>query len=398
MLDPTDPETVERYLAKATQAQAYVETMKVNTQRGKRKRMLKDGKLPTGRGVFYGYDYDKQTGQNKANACLDTVRMMGLWVLEERISTNEVCRRLMDRVILAPKGGLKWSRSAVGRILRNPAYAGKSYANKTRIVDGKRISCPQGEWIEMSNATDWVAFTWEEWQGIQRQLDRNQELSPRNQKLSYLLKSMVHCSQCGRKYHGIPVHGKPYYRCSGRNKLVSIKPCHNKTINAGWLEDMVWSEVEQVLRNPELILSELRQQVETGTNTVHLEEQIKQLDRQLETLEEASMRYLRLYGAGLYSFEKLESECDRLKSECDKISLDKANLERRFQEAHEQEFDEMKMDQMLRLVASGLESLGPEEKRLALDALNIKVWIDGDSVAIDGFIPVTDAAIVSPHS
>jgi Resolvase, N terminal domain. len=35
-LDPNDPERVERYLNKATQAQAYVQTMKANTSRAKR--------------------------------------------------------------------------------------------------------------------------------------------------------------------------------------------------------------------------------------------------------------------------------------------------------------------------------------------------------------------------
>jgi DNA invertase Pin-like site-specific DNA recombinase len=60
-LDPNDPETVERYLNKATQAQAYVQTMKTNTSRAKRK-LLREGKLPQGTGVgIYGYSWDRAT-------------------------------------------------------------------------------------------------------------------------------------------------------------------------------------------------------------------------------------------------------------------------------------------------------------------------------------------------
>ena len=37
-------------------------------------------------------------------------------------------------------------------------------------------------------------------------------------------------------------------------------------------------------------------------------------------------------------------------------------------------------------------------KRLAMDMLNIKVWIDGQSVEITGSIPVEDVAVVTKSS
>jgi len=39
-LDPINPESTERYLNKATQAQAYVETLRLNTMRGRRAKAL----------------------------------------------------------------------------------------------------------------------------------------------------------------------------------------------------------------------------------------------------------------------------------------------------------------------------------------------------------------------
>jgi len=44
-LDPNDPESVERYLSKATQSQAYIDTMKTNTLQAKAK-LVKRGILP----------------------------------------------------------------------------------------------------------------------------------------------------------------------------------------------------------------------------------------------------------------------------------------------------------------------------------------------------------------
>ena len=153
-------------------AKLEAEKIKERTMRGKRER-IRNGKLPTGRGVLYGYDYDREHGINVANDKLAIVKMIGQWVIEEGIFLNEACRRLMEKHIVAPKGGYRWSRGTVGRIMRNPAYAGKSYAGKTRTEGKKRVICSEAEHVLIPNAVDCAAFTWEEWELIQRQLDRN---------------------------------------------------------------------------------------------------------------------------------------------------------------------------------------------------------------------------------
>ena len=362
--------------------------------RGRRSRVEKEGKLPTGRGVIYGYNYDKEEGKNTATDCLDIVRVAGMWLAEEGISLNEVCRRLMARRIPAPKGGTRWSRAAIGRILRNQTYAGRTYAFRTITKDKKRLARPQEEQTEIPNAVDRAAFTWDEWLVIQRQLDRNRELSPRNQKLAYLLRGMVYCKRDGRKYHGIPMHGQPYYRCSGRSRLVSSTPCDNKTMSAKWLEENVWFEVANVLKNPEMILTELRRRKESGVDITHLEERVKLNCNQLATIDEAETRYLRLYGAGVISRDKLETECKRIGSERARIERENKDLDTRIAEAKELVFDSEQIDQVCNLVTTNLVNLTFEEKRLALEALNVKVWIDGHSVAVQGMIPIPEGDIV----
>ena len=390
-LDPNDSESVERYLSKATQAQAYVETMKLNTARGRRRRLLQDHKLPTGRGVLYGYDYDKEQSKNIANDCLDVVRMIGMWVLEERITLNQVCRRLMyDKKIPSPKGSLAWSRSTVRRILRNPTYAGRSYAGKTAIVGGKRIVQPRDKWIEVPDAVDRAAFSWDEWEGIQRQLDLNRERSPRNQKYSYELKGRVYCKLCGRKYRGAPMHGKPYFRCSGRNKLISLETCHSRSIKATWLADTVWAEIAKVLKNQDVMLAELRRQQDSGENVSHLEEQLARVTKQLAGYDDALDRYLRMYGTGLYDYARLEREATRVKADQEKAEAEKAELGRRLKEARQQRIDDRQIEQLLTRLASSIDNAGEDDKQLAYDALNINVWIDSEDITIEGILPVTD--------
>jgi len=51
------------------------------------------------------------------------------------------------------------------------------------------------------------------------------------------------------------------------------------------------------------------------------------------------------------------------------------------------------------LASQNLDRLTYEDKRLALEALAIKVWTEGDNVAIDGTIPVSeDGTLVSMTS
>ena len=375
---------------------AKLEAVKIRerTADGKSKRIDK-GLLPNGRGIIYGYNYNPQTGKNIANSQLDVVRMIGMWLIYEGIFLNEACRRLMKMNILAPKGGVRWSRGTVGRMMRNPVYVGISYAGKTKTVNGKRVQRSFQEWIELPNLVDKPAFTMEEWQLIQRQLDRNRELSPRHQKQQYLLKGITRCRLCGSKYYGLPVHGKPYYRCSRRTRLLSPEPCTSKIVNATWLENLVWQEVEKALRNPDLLLTYLRNQRETKDSPNHLEEQIQRNKNMLRTLDEAETRYLRLYGAGITTEEKLRVEAIRIRKDVERITRENTALEKQLGEIQDLEIDIESVRQFSNSMTKNLESLTFDEKRFALSALNIQVWIDGNSITIEGTLPRTDGVIAS---
>jgi len=54
------------------------------------------------------------------------------------------------------------------------------------------------------------------------------------------------------------------------------------------------------------------------------------------------------------------------------------------------------MEQFIGLIRDKLANPDYETKRLALEALSIKVWIDGHKVEITGSIPIQDYAIAQP--
>lgn len=368
-------------------AKLEAEKIRERTMRGKQER-IRSGKLPTGRGILYGYDYDRELGINVANDKLRIVRMVGEWLMEEGVFLNEACRRLMDKQIPAPKGGYRWSRGTLGRVMRNSAYAGKSYAGKTRTEGKKRLSCSEADHILIPNAVDRTAFTWEEWELIQRQLDRNREVSPRNQKLSYLLSGRLLCELCGRKYYGVPVHGKPYYRCSGRVRLLSDKRCTSKTINASKLDEAVWAEVAKALENPKIILAGLQQSEDGLNQESFLREELDRLGKRLNALDKEQEQLL---GWAMKGFPE-----DIVMKENEKINRQRTELYRAIQEtqkkleqAKESHIDLEKVEDFCKIASQTLADFGYAEKKLALEALKIKVLIDGNNPPrLEGILPV----------
>ncbi|MBA7582844.1 hypothetical protein ES708_24782 [subsurface metagenome] len=379
-------------------AKLEAEKIKERTMRGKRER-IKSGKLPTGRGVLYGYDYDKERGINVANSSLDTVRMIGIWIIEEGVFLNEVCRRLMARNIPAPKGGSRWSRGTIGRIMRNPVYVGRSYAYKTKTQGKKRISCPQGDYIEIPNAVDRVVFTPEEWQTIQRQLDRNRELSPRNQKLDYLLTGRIFCKQCGRKLYGVPMHGKPYYRCSGRIKLLNDKRCTSKTVNAGRLDEAVWNGVARALRNPRTILAGLEELRSKANKEDFLDGEINQITRRLRTLDREQERLLQWALKG-FPEETVIKENEKINRERVELRQRIGELEKNLKQARDSNVDLERLEEFCRVASQNLLEFGHADRKMTLEALKIKVFVDGSSATLEGVLPIPDevCAMSQPSS
>ena len=372
-------------------AKLEAEKIKERTTRGKRER-ISNGKLPTGRGILYGYDYDKDLGINIANDELGIVRMVGEWLMAEGIFLNEACRRLMEKRIPAPKGGYRWSRGTLGRIMRNPAYAGKSYAGKTRTEGKKRIGCSEADYILIPNAVDRTAFAWEEWNMIQRQLDRNRELSPRNQKLTYLLSGRLFCKLCGRKYYGVPMHGKPYYRCSGRVRLLSDKCCTSKTINAVHLDDAVWTEIAKALKNPTTILAGL-QQLEDGINQqILLKEELDRIVKRVKVLDKEQGQLLQWAMKGFPEdmVIKENEKINRVRTELQKAIQE---IEKKLKQAKDSHIDLDTVEDFCEIASRSLADLGYAEKKPALETLKTKVWIDGNNLpTLQGVLPIPSQA------
>jgi len=322
------------------------------------------------------------------------VKQMYGWLVNEGLSTNAITYRL--RELNAPtKFSQHWNRNSVLGILKNPAYTGKTYA--FTFYPGTNRRKPQDEWIEIPGATPAI-ITKEMFEAAQEQLKLNYKKSKRNTKRQYLLRSHLYCRQCGRAYCGHVDRTIGYYRCPGKLRITApVKRCHNKNWRADKLEAIVWEKIEGVLDNPDLIIAEIEKQRDDSNNLGILEPELKQVERQLKTLDREQEQLLQWALKG-FPEETIVAENKRINKKRSNLQSRKADLEKQIQASYEATVSLPKLEAYIQLVRDKLSTLDFDMKRLALDMLNIKVWLDGPTVEITGSIPVKDTDVVTTSS
>ena len=406
-LDPNNPESTERYLNKATQAQAYVETLRLNTMRGKRAKALQ-GKIPGGgSSKIYGYDYipvsQKDGGRRVINETeASWVRKIYEWLVNDGMSTTAITYRL--RGLNAPtKRGGTWIRQSVLAILTNPAYTGKTYVFTT--ANGKQFRKPQEDWIEIPDVTP-VMISQEMFEAAQKQLQVNRAKASRNTKREYLLRGHIHCRHCGRAFvGGITVtilKGKRYekrrYRCLGKLRMYApVNLCDNKSWTADTLEALVWAQIERVLDNPELIIAEMENQRQDANQLGVLEAELEQVERQLRALDREQEQLLQWALKG-FPEKTIVAENKRINDNRLNLQAQQVELETQIKASQEAAISLPKLERFVKVMREKLSALDFQTKRMALDMLGIKVWLDGHNVEITGVLPVEDDAIVTTHS
>ena len=398
-----------------------LEALKIRerTARGKRTRAL-SGKLPANSHAhLYGYEYIPGRGvgegirySNQSQA--KWVREMYRWLVEEGLSTYAITCRLRSLDVPTPSGKGYWLKSTVYNILTNPAYCGKTYAftqtygePKYRLkADAKRKNSgrqwkPKEEWLEIPNATPAI-ISEELFQAAQKQLKRNRELSLRNAKIQYLLHGHIYCSECGRSYWGAPGaknrgdkhYYYPFYQCSSNFKMVSPVRCGSHRRNAKSLENLVWEQVEALLSKPEFLWDELQRQRQEEKEVNFLVSDLERLEAQLANREKQKQRAWKAFEI-TGDEEAFRRGIASLGKEIEALEEEKLSLEKRIEAIKQCQLDEEGIKKACELVSRNLKTLSFDEKRLALEALQIKVFIGDDSVIIKGAIPIPEHNVVS---
>ncbi len=200
-------------------------------------------------------------------------------------------------------------------------------------------------------------------------------------KYAYLLRGHIRCRRCGRAYVGSS--GK-IYRCIG--KLRAANPgerCDNKTWQAKNLEAMVWAELSRYLSDRELINSQLEAQRQDAGQLNVFEAELERIERQLKAVEREQHQLLQWALKG-FPESQVEAENKRLNKAKDTLKAQKAELEAQLKASHDAVINVPQLEGFIRDMQDKLPNLDFEGKRLALEMLDITVYLDGQNVEVTG--------------
>jgi len=357
-----------------------------------RKRRAREGKI-VGGFKMYGTQYNKETGLREPDPETHPVLLMIFRWLVSGMSLTKIGARLVEQGIPSPRGTPRWHTSTLYRIVTNPAYIGKTYMfrYKREVRNGKRLRVerPPEEWIELPSATP-ILVPEEVFDAAQEQLEKNRKFSFRKQKLPYLLKGRVRCA-CGRSMrgHGSFKRKQRYYHCwathkSHRHEIE--KPCNARMVRADELEDMVWNQVKAVLLDPSMLIAVIEQRQRSGDS--HLDDELSTVQKAISALDRQERRLLRLYGKASIDEKKLDDEIARIKTEKEAWEEQHRELEARLEAEREIRKNRLSIEAYCKRASRNIEEFTFEDKRKAIDALDIVAHVDGERIAITGRIPL----------
>lgn len=281
------------------------------SMRGKRGK-IKAGGLPVGLNMF-GYHYDKATQKVMPDPYeAPWVEQVFEWAADG-LGVYTIAERLNEAGVKRKRGGAKWYRNMVSKMLRNRAYIGELIVNRwdatglgvqaqlpreRRTRRMTRSLRPEEEWIIIQIPPLITRELWDRVQAVRRGNPRRLAQRPTN-----LLSGLMVCGYCGGpiryKWH----HNSHYIiQCQNRYPLQRdaahpAPPCKELPMQkAAPIEELVWYQVEQAILNPAYVVEHLerqRRQAEPNPSLVdNLRRELALLENELQQKLQEQTRIL----------------------------------------------------------------------------------------------------------
>ena len=382
------------------------------SRRGKR-HAARAGSVNVLSGAPYGYRYiSKQEGGGQARYEIleeeaSVVQQVFLWIGRDGVSIGEVRRRLHDQGVKTKKGKEWWDRATIWAMLKNPAYKGSAAFGKTRV--GKRLPQlrPQrGQAEQPRKAYSTYATPPEEQESIPvpalvdealfdtvaEQLVENKRRNRQGSRgAKYLLQGLIQCTCCSYSYYGKQVsrssrRGKKidyaYYRCIGTDayRFAGQRVCDNKQVRTDLLEEAVWDDICQLLRDPDRVRREYERRLEGGSENVSARR--KQIETTIRKVQRAIVRLIDIYEEGLLTKEEFEPRIRASKSRLSKLQDEEAALSAEQSEQAQLHVVINHLEAFQKQLAGGLDDLDWHGRREVIRLLVKRVEIDRDDVRV----------------
>jgi len=350
------------------------------SRRGKR-HAAQSGQVSVLSGAPYGYRYiSKQEGGGQARyeIVLDearVVRQIFAWVGHERVSIQEVCRRLQQAGERTRTGKTSWDRTTVWGILKNPAYKGTAAFGKTKAGPMQpKLRAQRGDPAQPRRPVSTYEVPKEQWlyipvpplvsealfEVVQAQLEENRQRARQRQRgARYLLQGLLVCAQCQYAYYGKAVSNKAtkgkkrdyaYYRCIGTDayRFGGERICDNLQVRTDKLDEWVWQEVCALLEDPQRLQQEYQRRLDAPSRE---NEDLTAIQAQLGKVRQGIARLIDSYAEGFIEKQEFEPRIKRLRQRMAQLE-DRDHLRR----------TELARQAELRLVITQLEDFAAKVK------------------------------------
>src|SRR5438270_3566203 len=309
------------------------------SRRGKRHR-AKAGQVSVLCAAPYGYRYIRKTSEAPARYEIDAAEAEVVRLVYDKYTVGGLSigaiARLLHGMGVPTRRRVRWERSVVWAILRNPAYKGTACFNKTQIgprqkvtkpfrlsgraVHGDKSSSherPRDEWIEIPVP---AIVSEETFALAAERLADNKRFAPRRTIEPSIVQSLVSCRKCGyalsrsstrtsaRKIH--------YYRCLGSDawRHLGGAVCDCRPIRQDLLDRIVWQEVMHLIEDPTLIRAELDRRLDAARVAEPTKRRREALERELTRIRKSMERLLTAYQEDLLSLDELRHRVPELRA------------------------------------------------------------------------------------
>lgn len=373
-------------------AQYELSLIKKRTVRGRLKAVEKDKKIMPMRVPPFGYDW--VAGQlivNQEEA--EYVKKIYHWYLNDNMTMRDIGTKLFT-IGVKPKRSTNgnWAASSIGKILSSEVYIGRYFYNRRKVkkLKGQRTQTgapkktytirERSEWIMV----EVVPIVSEElFEQARRQRIKNYTRSG-NVHYDYLLKSLIRCGHCGRKWAGTTYSGRRNkvtgsrlkyrcYRCPNVSPKVYgvVHRCPTRSIRAEILEECIWDTVMEALSNPGDYIERLEGQAKeivdelvltAGIIKGHIDEKGKEMDK-----------VKKMFRMDVISEEELATEFNKLTREINDLQLQLELYGKQIKVHKEQRFSQEENLKAVERINEFINSKGAEltfdEKRFIIETL-----------------------------
>ena len=236
------------------------------------------------------------------------------------LSMRQIAKGLNYDGISSPTGRAVWGVSTIARILRNEAYIGRVYSNRTEAVPDRRLAGktrqvqrPRNQWIAIAVPT---ILDEEQFEAAQRVSRDNSQWNPRRAEPGHwLLRGLVKCGHCRMGVSCHKMRGRNgtfhrYYYCRNHDPLRAggeHRRCPERNIRADELDSFVFEQVRDTLLRPDVLLRgehAVSVRREPAADEL-LQAQLVKSQRKIDAVAGERRRLADLYQAGFIGHEEL---------------------------------------------------------------------------------------------